>query len=176
MPLGILRDVDAGGRMNRYPRRPLKRGLGDSLLHVLGSVVGWIYKMAFGGLDELVYRKNRKQFIAEVEQGFSSLISQHAGKVVPDEGLELPKAFDYVAVTVEFSAVRFRIIRGRGELRVQAALPSDPHDWEDLSLLWSRRVMRECGKPPSIHDRLEEVAQRIDANWNQIVASLAAWQ
>ena len=175
-PLVVLLEISTGGWMKPYARRPLRRGFGDSLLHVFGSFVGWIYKLAFGGVDELAYRKNRKRFIAEIEQGFSSLIFQHAGKVVPDEGEELPRAFDYVAVTIEFAEVRFRIIRGRGELLAQASLPSDPHRWEDLSLLWSRRVMRECGRPPCIHDRLEEVAQRIEANWSELVASLAAWQ
>jgi len=132
--------------------------------------------MAFGGFDELAYRKSRKRFIAEIEENFSNLLSRHSGHVVPDEGLNLPRAFDYVAVTCEFKEVRFRIIRGRGELRIQAALPGNPQDWQELSLLWHRKAMRECGSPPSCNDPLCEVAQRTENNWDQIVVALAAWQ
>ncbi len=162
--------------MNRYAGKRIRRGFGDSMLHAFGSVVGWIYRMAFGGLEELAYRRSRKHFIAEIEKSFSDLFSQRAGLVVSDEGLNLPRAFDYVAVTVEFKDVRFRFIRGRGELRVQAAPTINPEEWQDLSLLWHRKAMRGCGSPPSCYDQLGEVVQRLEANWDQLETALAAWQ
>jgi hypothetical protein len=146
------------------------------MLCVFGDVVSWIYKMAFAGFDELAYRRSRKKFIAEIKQDFSDLLSQHRGRVVPDEGINLPRAFDYVAVTVEFEEVRFRITRGRGELDIQATSPNEPQNWQDLSLLWHRKAMRECGNPPSCHAELGEVVQRLDNNWDQLVAALATWQ
>ncbi|MGA2850405.1 MAG: hypothetical protein ABSE46_15520 [Terracidiphilus sp.] len=162
--------------MKRYVGTPIKRGFALSLLCIFGDTVSWIYKMAFGGLDEIAYRRSRKKFIAEVRRDFSDLPSQHRGRIAPDEGIDLPRSFDYVAVTVEFKEVRFRIIRGRGELRVEAAAPSDPQDWQDLSLLWTRKAMRNCGSPPSPYDQLGDVAQRLDNNWDQLLAALAAWQ
>jgi hypothetical protein len=146
------------------------------VLSIFGDIVSWIYKMAFGGLDEFAYHRRRKVFTAEIKRSFSDLFSQHTGRVVPDEGTNLPRAFDYVAVTVEFKEVRFRVIRGRGELRVQAAATSDPQDWQELSLLWHRKAMRECGTPPSCHAELGEVVQRLGNNWDHIVAALATWQ
>jgi len=156
--------------------RPVKRGVALSLLCVSGGVIAWIYKMAFGGFDELAYRRSRKKFIAEIKQDFSAMLSQRRGRVLPDEGTNLPRAFDFVAVTVEFEEIRFRITRGRGELRVQAAATSDPQDWQDLSLLWHREAMRECGNPPSCDSPLAEVAQRLDNNWAQLLAALKTWQ
>ena len=162
--------------MKRYVGRPVRRGLADSLLHVFGAVVGSIYKLAFGGLEEIAYRRSRKKFIAEVKQDFSDLFSRRGGRVVPDEGISLPRSFDYVGVSIEFQQVRFRIIQGRGELRIQAAESSPSCDWQDLSLLWHRKPMRECGDPPSPHDQLGNVVQRIDNHWDQLIIALAAWQ
>ena len=162
--------------MKRYVGRPVKRGFEDSLLNAFGAVVGWIYQMAFGGFDELAYRRRRKAFAAEIEQGFSDLFAQHTGRIVPDEGKHLPRAFDYVAVTVEFEEARFQIIRGRGELRVRAAATLEPQDWQDLSLLWHRKAMRACGSPPSCNDELGEIAQRIANCWDQLLAALKTWQ
>jgi len=161
-----------GRFMNQSSSRPVRRGFGDSMLHILGAGIGWIYGMAFGPLDELAFRRRRKKFIAEIEREFSGLFSRRSGWVVPNEGLELPRAFDYVAVTVEFNDVRFRIIRGRGELRVLAATPINPQDWQDLSLLWHRKAMRECGSPPSGYGQLGEVVQGLDRNWDQLVTAL----
>jgi hypothetical protein len=162
--------------VKRYVGRPVRRGIADPLPHNFGAAVGWVYKLAFGGFDEFAYRQSRKAFIAEVEQTFSDLFSRRAGRVVPDEGTNLPRAFDYVAVTVEFEEVRIRIIRGREELRVQAASPDNPQDWQDLSLLWHRKAMRECDNPPSCHDQLGEVVQRLDNCWKQLIAALGTWQ
>jgi hypothetical protein len=147
-----------------------------SLLCVSGGVIAWIYKTAFGGFDELAYQRSRKKFIAEIKQDFSAVLSRRHGRVVPDEGINVPRAFDFVAVTVEFEEIRFRITRGRGELRVQAAATSDPQDWQDLSLLWHRKAMQECGNPPSCSDQLGDVVQRIDNNWAQLLAALETWQ
>ena len=162
--------------MKRYVGEPFRRSVGDSLLHIFGSVVAWIYRMGFGGLVELAYKRSRKQFTAEIEQSFSGLFSQRAGKVVSDEGSNLPRAFDYVSVAIEFKEVRFRIVRGRGELCVYAATTTEPTDWQDLSVVWHRKAMRESGDPPSCCDSLGEVVQRLDANWDQLLVALATWQ
>jgi hypothetical protein len=156
--------------VKRYVGRPVERGFADSLLHFFGAVVGWFYKMAFGGLEEFAYRRSRNAFIAEIERSFSDLFSHRAGE------LNVPRAFDYVSVAIEFKEVRFRIVRGRGELCVYAAPITNPQEWQELSLLWHRKPMRECGNPPSYYDELGEVAQRINNCWDQLVAALAAWQ
>jgi hypothetical protein len=162
--------------VKRYVGRPLKRGFALTLLSIFGDVVVQTYKLAFGGFDELFYRRSRKKFVNEIKREFSDIFSRRHGKVIPNEGINLPRAFDYVAVTIEFKEIRFRIIRGRGELRLQAAEPSSLESWQDLSLLWHRKPMRECGDPPSCYAPLGEVAQRIDDCWDQLLAALEAWQ
>ncbi len=162
--------------MKRYIGRPVKRSLANSFLYILGSVFGGVYKVAFGGLDELLYKRARKQFIAEIELSFHYLFLKREGAVVPIEGTNLPRAFDYVGVTIAFSEVRFRIIRGRGELRVQAALPNDPSRWEDIELLWSRQAMRECGNSSSVHATLSDVAGTLDRYWDELLIALESWR
>jgi hypothetical protein len=176
MFVGRLIDVRDGGFMKYYFRKPIKRSFGDATLHVFGSAIGWTYKMAFGGLDELSYRRKRKRFMEEIQQSFSSLSLQHGGWTTSDAELPRIIAFDYVTVTVEFKDVCFQITRGRGELSVRASLPIKPQEWQDLSLLWHRKAMRECGGPPSCYEQLGEVAQRLEQNWDQLLAALATWQ
>jgi len=168
--------MKGGSFMNQGSSKPVRRGFGDSMLLVFGAGISWIYGMAFGPLGELAFRERRKKFIAEIEQEFSGLFSRRVGWVVPKEGLELPRAFDYVGVTVEFAEVRFRIIRGREELRVQTATLINPEDWQDISLLWHQKAMRECGSPPSCNEQLGEVAERLEQNWDQLLATLLTSQ
>lgn len=70
-----------------------------------------LYTALLGRLDEALYRRNRKRFILEIERAFSRVMKQHGGRIVPGEGEELTRAFDYVALTVEFIDLRLRLIR-----------------------------------------------------------------
>ena len=143
------------------------------LLYALGFTVVSVSKIAFGWTDELAYRRNRRKFIAEIDRDFSELFAEHNGRVVPHEGENLPRAFDYVSVTVEIEEIRLRFTRGRGELRVQVAPASDVQGWMDLSILWPRIATPESGRPPSPYDELGEVAERLKARWTQLVDTVS---
>ena len=112
--------------MRYYFRKPKKRRLSDSFLSAFGSAVGWVYKSAFGGFDELFYQWSRKRFIAKVNQSFEYLFSEHHGSVNQHEGQHYPRAFDYLLVVLEFDAMRIRIMSGRGELDVEVAPAREP--------------------------------------------------
>src|SRR6267154_2652509 len=93
----------------------------------------------------ILNRRTRAGFFREIDAAFSNLMVLHGGRRVPYEGEELPQAFDYVAVTVEFAEIWFRFIRGRGELRTQVARPNEPYNWEELTLLWNLWLRRNAG-------------------------------
>jgi hypothetical protein len=155
-----------------YFQKPAKRSFSNMLLLVSGSVIGWAYKIAFGWLDELLYQRDRKRFIREIEQGFAELFSKRVGKVVSHEGKNLIHAFDYVSVTVEFDEILVRVTRGRGEMLVQVSPRTEPKNWLALSTLWDRIALPEWGRPPSIYDEPGEIAQRLDTCWDRLVPAL----
>ena len=155
-------------------KQHFKRSFGDAALYWVGAVIVRLDKVAFGWwLDEVFYRRDRARFLREIEAAFSELMERHGGKIVPHEGEELPRGFDYVGVTIEFTSVRFRLIRGRGELRTQVARPDEPHKWEELTRLWTRMAAPECGSPLSAFDQLGELAIRLETCWDRLLAMLA---
>jgi hypothetical protein len=143
-----------------------------SVARGIGFVAAPLYTALFGKLDEALYRRNRKRFILEIETAFSEVMSEHGGRVVADEGEELTRAFDYVAVTVEFLDLRLRLIRGREELVAQLAPLHRPHDWEAMSRLWRPEISDECGVPPTVYDRLDEIAERLEKCWDGLALAL----
>ena len=152
----------------------MKRTFADSTLPFVGRVVAWLYRMAFGGFEEASYRHNRKRFIQELEQDFSWLISEHSGRILTEEGIELPRAFDYVAVTIEFKEFRLCVTRGRGELYGRVASFSSPHDWEDLALIWNRISRSEPGNLPSRANDVLALALWIQDRYDNISEAIAA--
>ena len=121
----------------------------------------------------ILNRKTRARFFREIDAAFSNLMVLHDGRRVPYEGEELPQAFDYVAVTVEFAEIWFRFIRRRGELRTQVARPDEPYNWEELTLLWNPMATAECWTPPSAFRQLGDLLTRFETCWDRLVARLA---
>jgi hypothetical protein len=161
--------------MKYYFRKPVKRGFSDSVRFAIGASVAWLYRMAFGGFDEVGYRRDRRRFIAEIERNFAYLFSIHPGRIVPQEGKNLPRAFDYVAVTVEFQEIRIRIIRGRGELDAQVASITNPEGWQSFSLVWHRIALPEWRTDEPFEDRdLTALALRFQTCWDRLNAALLA--
>jgi hypothetical protein len=154
-------------------REPMKRSFLLSLLFLFGSALGWVYKMAFGGLDEAFYRRSRRAFIAEVNGSFSYLFSQHGGKVNLQEGVDFPRAFDYVSVTVEFKELRIRLIQGRGELEAELAPTREPGDWRDLSFLQQVLASPPGYTPVFENGSLDQLAGQLQTGWDQLVDLLS---
>lgn len=158
-------------------RRPIgrciQRSFALSLLVVFGNVVAWTYRQLFSGLDERSYRTNRRKFIAEIERSFSYLFAQHGGRLHPSEGENLPRAFDYASVTVEFNEMRVQLTRGRGELSARLAPLSDPGEWRELQFYWQLLNLCEGNDSLRPETSLEQIAWKLQANWDQLVAVFA---
>jgi hypothetical protein len=151
-----------------------KYGIGNWFLHGIGTIIARLYRLLFGRLDERSYQRNRKRFTREVKDAFSALMLRHGGGIVPHEGEELPRAFDYVAVTVEFEHVRIRLISGREELGVRVAPSRAPKDWQDIRMVLLANHLSEQPPPvPARFDTLSDVAELLSSRWEEISSALA---
>jgi hypothetical protein len=159
--------------MGRESNRVGRYSIGYWFLHGFGAMIARLYRFLFGRLDERLYQRNRRQLIVEIEKAFSGAMAVHCGSLVPGEGEELPRAFDYVAVTIEFTDIRVRLIRGQGELVAQLANGRNPHGWRTMSDLWRAGMSHECGPPPTVYDDLDEIANRLEKCWERLVLALA---
>jgi len=139
-----------------------------SILRAFGAFAGWVYRMAFGGLDEFLHRRARRGFIAEVNRNFSYLFSEHDGRVHPHEGEDLPRGFDYVSVVLEFREMRFRLTRGRGELDADVAPAREPNDWRELRFLWQVANPSDETTTPWIASSITGFAEQLQASWQQL--------
>lgn len=141
---------------NRQPSIP-KRVLVfivRSLLAPIFFIIGKVYKVCFGRLDESWARKNEREFAAEIETKFEFLFKEHDARIVPNEAdVPLVPSLDGAYVTVVTDAVRFRFTRGRGDLLLEVAPLNAPTEWERLDLVLavipnlpsrSNRVIRRC--------------------------------
>ena len=151
----------------------IRRSFSESVFIAFGNFVAWTYRLLFSGLDERGYQTNRRKFKADVERSFSYLFSQHKGKIHPSAGENLPRAFDYVSVTVEFEEMRIQLIRGRGELDVRVAPTSDPSEWRHLIFYWQLLNLPEGNDSLGPETSLEQLAWRLQANWDRLVTIFA---
>jgi hypothetical protein len=157
----------------RHVGREIKRSFGPSVLVAVGSVVAWVYRLLFSGWDERLYKKNRRNFVRDIERSFAYLFSQHGGSVHPSEGENLPRAFDYVSVTLDFEAMRVQLIRGRGELDARIAPPFDPGEWREIEFFW--QLVDFPGRENSLfaENQLDGLAGRLQESWNQLAYVLS---
>lgn len=146
------------------------------IIRIIAPVCIFLHKPLFGWLDILLARRRNKQLTAEIEISFSYLFSLYPGRVLLNEGEQLPLAFDFATVTVQFSEIRFRITRGRGELRVEVAPLHDPEDWQDLEALWCALAAPEWTRRPSPYDTLDETALCLQEHWRLLVAAMSTSQ
>ena len=131
-----------------------------------------IYKLLFGRLDERAYQQNRNEFVALIKIAFSNVLAIHKGSIVPHEGEELPRAFDFVAVTLEFPQIRFRLIRGRGELRIQFASKELPRNWQELNSFWNLVREPEWVTLALSYSQLDEFAEELERGWEKLLNTI----
>jgi len=138
----------------------------------IGGVCILGFKVLFGPSDSLSAKRNRNRLLSEIEVSFADLLRERAGRIHSNEGKGLPRAFDYAAVVMEFPEIRFRVIRGRGEIRVQVAPVHAGEDWHDLVLLWSVLATPEHPTPPAVHDSLDTIAKFLAEQWRVLVVAM----
>jgi hypothetical protein len=117
------------------PRRARKRSFADSLLNVVGSLVGRLYSFAFGWADHRLARRHQQEFEEEIRSQLGFLFTEHNAQVIPNEGVPFPPGFDGAYVTVAVGAVRLRFVRGRGDFGISVGSEFSPGRWEDFGLV-----------------------------------------
>jgi hypothetical protein len=101
----------------------------------LGFVLGNLYKVCFGWLDRHTARQNERRFAGDIRTHLSFLFTDHAAKVIPNEGVPFPPRMDGAFVTVAVGAIRLRFIRGCGDFSVKVSSGFAPQHWEDFFLV-----------------------------------------
>ena len=104
-------------------------------LLLLGFILGNLYKLCFGWYDKRLARQHERRFADDIRRCLPFLFSEHAAKVIPNEGVPFPPSFDGAYVTVAVGDLRLRFIRGRGDFSVRVASAFAPNDWEDFRLV-----------------------------------------
>jgi hypothetical protein len=104
---------------------------------MLSLITKPIGNLAFGWLDRILAAKHEKRLADEVRLKMRFLFTQHGGRIVANEGVRFPPAFDYAFVTVDVNNLLLRFSRGRGEIGAHAAPAFAPSDWHELSLVLS---------------------------------------
>jgi hypothetical protein len=127
VPIGTPRQPSTGSRILMSVLR--------AILVPIFFVIGKIYKLCFGWLDERIARKNQDRFAQDVRTHLSFLFADHAAQVIPNEGVSFPPGFDGAYVTVAAETLLFRFARGRGDFGVEVASNFAPKNWEDLGLV-----------------------------------------
>jgi len=94
-----------------------------------------LYKLCFGWLDRRMARQDERRFADDIRTHLSFLFTDHAAKVIPNEGVPFPPRMGGSCVTVAVGAIRLRFIRGRGDFSVKVSSEFAPQYWEDFFLL-----------------------------------------
>jgi len=106
-------------------------------LIILRFVFGPVFSLLFGWVDMRLASKHEKQLVQDVKDALPFLFAEQKGRLVPNEAIPCPPAFDYAFVTVALDGLLLRFSRGRGELAVSAAPVFAPSDWHELPLVLS---------------------------------------
>jgi hypothetical protein len=98
-------------------------------------VLGWIYKLCFGWLDQSAARQNHERFAQDIHTHLYFLFSEHGAQVLPPAEKDLPQSLDFAIVKVAAEGILFRFVRGRGDFGVEVASQAAPNNFEDLGLV-----------------------------------------
>jgi len=113
-------------------------------LAVLGFILSPVWVL-FGLSDKQFALRHQKKLERDVRDSLPFLFDEHHGRVVPNQGVPFPPAFDYAFVTVAVDNLLIRFCRGRGELDIRIARNDAPNDLYDLALLVA--LMDRTGYP-----------------------------
>lgn len=158
--------------MRHRPRSRFKRTPSQWALWLIFKPLGILYNLAFGGFDLMSSRRRHAAFAKELNLRFADILAKHPGEVVPGVVGDKAPPFDYVYATVEFPNARFQFTYGRKELDVRCSPQGANDSWVDLWLIWRRASHGAWGEEPSCRTELQEVVQRIDAHWDELIAEI----
>jgi hypothetical protein len=114
-------------------------------LTVLGYLLEPVCAL-FGFSDKQIALRNQGKLEQDIRNSLSFLFDAENGRVVPNQGVPFPPAFDYAFVTVAVDDVIIRFCRGCGDLDIQVAPQNAPNDLHDLSVVLA--LMETEGSDP----------------------------
>jgi hypothetical protein len=145
--------ISRGTTSDRFQliRFPLSNQTQRQTLSPLRSLLGWD--------NRRLARKRHEQLIQEVNENLQFLFTECGGKIIANEAIPFPPAFDYAFVTIATKEMLFRIAQGREDLGVSIAPQHAPDDWQELSM-----VLMAMSTPEGVGSRpayvfLRDVAQ-----------------
>jgi hypothetical protein len=153
-------------------------GTAGHVLRFIGGVCLLGFKVLFGPSEKSQARKDGRRLVAEIDTSFSSLLAASGGRIQAhgiqgNKGRHLLAAFDSAAVILAFPEIRFRILRGRGQIQVQVAPVHAGEEWHDLVLLWRVLATQESPTAPTASDSLDTIAKFLEEHWRVLVAAMA---
>jgi hypothetical protein len=148
---------------------PLVRGP----LVVLRAILSPLYSLFFGWLETCLARQHEEQLAKEVRFALRFLFADGRGRIIPNQGVPFPPAFDYAFVTIQREYVLLRFSRGRGELGVNAAPTSAPSDWHPLLLVLRTIAGQEEPQRTSFGD-LWAASSVLEPQWMHLTESFSS--
>jgi hypothetical protein len=127
-------------------------------------LIGQAYKVFFSRADEQISRRLGRELESDIREAFSQIILDREGSVTIEARPKI-LAFDFSIVIVATRYLRFRIIRGRGDLDVYVAASKSPQEWHtlgDVLCVLNETELRE-------HSPMKEVANVVCSNFDKIV-------
>lgn len=140
------------------------RELGFRSLHAVGKALSHAYYGLFGASERNAAAKLDRTLAADVENQWSALIQAKRGIIKLRERERTN--FDYAMCEIEFPRISARVIRGRGELRVQVSPPLYTGEWQDI-----QHILNVF--PPLNEDKdLLAWQEVLFQNWDNLVQTL----
>jgi hypothetical protein len=146
-------------------RSSLPKNRGRQTLSRFPSLLGWDNKR--------LATKQYQRLTQEVHEKLQFLFTDGRGKIVPNESVPFPPAFDYAFVTLVTPALRLRIAHGRGELGICVAPPDIPDDWHELSMVLLVMNTPERVGPRPKYVFLDDIAQLLRMQMNLLSEALS---
>lgn len=106
-------------------------------LEVIAFVAKAMYKLIFGRADRRLALRHQRQLAQDICDEMPFLFNEYGGKIIPNQGVPFPPGFDYAVVTMAISELRFRFVRGRGDLDVYVSSTHEPEVWRNVLLVIS---------------------------------------
>jgi len=134
-------------------------------LHLLGKTVARTYYLFFGRHDRHVAERQDSSLAEEIAISWEELLVRHSGHILPAGNRKAN--MDYAMCTVTFQAVQIRVIRGRGEYRIQIRSPILGGAWFEVTQLLDKLGVSISSSPDEEY-YLANIGHVVDEQWEAI--------
>ena len=108
---------------------PIDKGL-YRVLHLVGKGLSAVSDLLFSSSDKAAAHRLSDSLAEDILRSWSYLLDRHRGEL--QQEARIRTSFDFASCDVRFPLLWVRVVRGRGEIRVQVAAPGPDGRWEEL--------------------------------------------